>query len=32
MGLFNQTVPTDDLNGIKQEKIEAVIEAIRTGI
>lgn len=30
-GLFAQVVTTDDLNGIKQEKIELVIEAIRTG-
>lgn len=30
-GLFDQVVTTDDLDGIKQEKIEVVIEAIRTG-
>ena len=30
-GLFDHVVTTDDLNGIKQEKIDAVIDAIRTG-
>ena len=30
-GFFENLVTTDDLNGIKQEKIDAVIEAIRTG-
>lgn len=30
-GLFDQVVTTDDLDGIKQEKIDAVIDAIRTG-
>ena len=31
-GLFDDLVTTDDLNGIKQEKIDAVIDAIRTGV
>jgi exodeoxyribonuclease V alpha subunit len=30
-GLFDRVVTTDDLDGIKHEKIDAVIEAIRTG-
>lgn len=30
-GIFDDLVTTDDLNGIRHEKIEAVIEAIRTG-
>jgi exodeoxyribonuclease V alpha subunit len=30
-GLFDQVVTTDDLSGIKQERIDAVIEAIRDG-
>ena len=29
-GLFDHLVTTDDLNGIKQDKIDAVIDAIRT--
>jgi hypothetical protein len=29
-GLFDHVVTTDDLNGIKHEKIDAVIDAIRT--
>lgn len=29
--LYDQVVTTDDLDGIKQEKIDAVIDAIRTG-
>jgi exodeoxyribonuclease V alpha subunit len=30
-GLFDDLVTTDDLDGIKQEKIDTVIDAIRTG-
>jgi len=30
-GLFDYVVTTDDLNGIKQGKIDSVIDAIRTG-
>jgi len=30
-GLFDQVITTDDLDGINQEKIEEVIEAMRTG-
>jgi exodeoxyribonuclease V alpha subunit len=29
-GLFDHVVTTDDLNGIKQDKIDGVINAIRT--
>lgn len=30
-GMFEQVVTTDDLDGIKQDRIDAVVEAIRTG-
>ena len=30
-GLFQQVITTDDLEGIKQEKIDEIIEHIKTG-